>query len=327
MRRRESLGFLCGWVAPWPACSPAAKRTPVVGVLWHAADEREEAPFLGQLRLGLQELGYVEGRSITLVNTYASERYERFALNARSLVEQRVDVIVAITRPAALAAQQATRTIPIVAVAVSDPVGSGLVSSLARPGGNITGLGNWAVDLAAKRVELLKEAVKGLTRVALLVNPGDPGLAKTFVRESTAAADRLGLSIQAIEATRVEEIEAGFSAISPSERTGLIVNNDPFLLMEAERIARLAQARGMPSMGFARSMCKQGMLLAYGPDNLAIFRRSATYVDKILKGARPADLPVEQPTEYRLIVNARTAKALGYAIPAALLNRADELVE
>jgi len=295
--------------------------------LWHAADEREEAPFLGQLRLGLQELGYVEGRSITLVNTYASERYERFALNARSLVEQRVDVIVAITRPAALAAQQATRTIPIVAVAVSDPVGSGLVSSLARPGGNITGLGNWAVDLAAKRVELLKEAVKGLTRVALLVNPGDPGLAKTFVRESTAAADRLGLSIQAIEATRVEEIEAGFSAISPSERTGLIVNNDPFLLMEAERIARLAQARGMPSMGFARSMCKQGMLLAYGPDNLAIFRRSATYVDKILKGARPADLPVEQPTEYRLIVNARTAKALGYAIPAALLNRADELVE
>jgi putative ABC transport system substrate-binding protein len=327
MRRRESLGFLCGWVASWPACSPAAKRTPVVGVLWHAADEREEAPFLGQLRLGLQELGYVEGRSITLVNTYASERYERFALNARSLVEQRVDVIVAITRPAALAAQQATRTIPIVAVAVSDPVGSGLVSSLARPGGNITGLGNWAVDLAAKRVELLKEAVKGLTRVALLVNPGDPGLAKTFVRESTAAADRLGLSIQAIEATRVEEIEAGFSAISPSERTGLIVNNDPFLLMEAERIARLAQARGMPSMGFARSMCKQGMLLAYGPDNLAIFRRSATYVDKILKGARPADLPVEQPTEYRLIVNARTAKALGYAIPAALLNRADELVE
>jgi len=314
-------------VASWPACSPAAKRTPVVGVLWHAADEREEAPFLGQLRLGLQELGYVEGRSITLVNTYASERYERFALNARSLVEQRVDVIVAITRPAALAAQQATRTIPIVAVAVSDPVGSGLVSSLARPGGNITGLGNWAVDLAAKRVELLKEAVKGLTRVALLVNPGDPGLAKTFVRESTAAADRLGLSIQAIEATRVEEIEAGFSAISPSERTGLIVNNDPFLLMEAERIARLAQARGMPSMGFARSMCKQGMLLAYGPDNLAIFRRSATYVDKILKGARPADLPVEQPTEYRLIVNARTAKALGYAIPAALLNRADELVE
>ena len=327
MRRRESLGFLCGWVASWPACSPAAKRTPVVGVLWHAADEREEAPFLGQLRLGLQELGYVEGRSITLVNTYASERYERFALNARSLVEQRVDVIVAITRPAALAAQQATRTIPIVAVAVSDPVGSGLVSSLSRPGGNITGLGNWAVDLAAKRVELLKEAVKGLTRVALLVNPGDPGLAKTFVRESTAAADRLGLSIQAIEATRVEEIEAGFSAISPSERTGLIVNNDPFLLMEAERIARLAQARGMPSMGFARSMCKQGMLLAYGPDNLAIFRRSATYVDKILKGARPADLPVEQPTEYRLIVNARTAKALGYAIPAALLNRADELVE
>jgi putative ABC transport system substrate-binding protein len=257
----------------------------VVGVLWHAADEREEAPFLGQLRLGLQELGYVEGRSITLVNTYASERYERFALNARSLVEQRVDVIVAITRPAALAAQQATRTIPIVAVAVSDPVGSGLVSSLARPGGNITGLGNWAVDLAAKRVELLKEAVKGLTRVALLVNPGDPGLAKTFVRESTAAADRLGLSIQAIEATRVEEIEAGFSAISPSERTGVIVNNDPFLLMQAERIARLAQARGMPSMGFARSMCKQGMLLAYGPDNLPSFaalRRTSTRFSKAL---------------------------------------------
>ena len=313
--------------ASWPTRSPAGKRPPVVGVLWHAADEREESPFLGELRLGLQELGYVEGRTIALANTFASENYEQFAANARSLVEQKVDVIVAITRPAALAAQRATRTIPIVAVVVPDPVGSGLVSSLARPGGNITGLGNWAVDLAAKRVELLKEAVNGLTRVVLLVNPGDPGLAKAFVKESTAAADRLGMSIQVLEATRVEEIEAGFNAFWPREKTGVIVNNDALLLTQAERIARLAQARAIPSMGFARSMCKQGMLMSYGPDNLAIFRRSATYVDKILKGARPADLPVEQPTDYQLIVNARTAKALGYVLPAAFMNRANELIE
>jgi putative tryptophan/tyrosine transport system substrate-binding protein len=296
-------------------------------VLWHAVSEPEEALFLGQLRQGLRDHGYSEGRDITLINTFAAEQYDRFASNARDLVERNVDVIVAITRPAALAAQQATRTIPIVAVVVPDPVGSGLVASLARPGGNITGLGNWGVDLAAKRVELLKEAVEGLTKVVLFVNPGDPGLAKSFVSESKAAADRLGLATQVVEMTTAEELEAGFGAISPSVKTGIIVNNDALLLTQAERTARLASERGIPALAFVALMARQGFLLSYGPDNLAIFRRSATYVDKILKGARPADLPVEQLTDYQLLINMKTAKTLGVVIPPTLLGRADEVIE
>jgi len=327
MKRREFLGLVAAAVASSPVSAATKKRDPAVGILWHAGSEQEEATFLGEVRRGLRDLGYEEGRNITLVNTYAAEQYDRFAKNARRLVDENVDVIVAVTRPAALAAQQATRTIPIVAVVVPDPVGSGLVASLARPGGNITGLGNLGVDLAAKRVELMREAVDGLTKVVLLVNPSDPGLARIFVEESKTAAVRLGLSIQVVEIATAEEIDAGLAAISQSGRTGVILNNDALLLTQAERIARLATARGMPTLAFVAGMAKQGTLLSYGPDNLAIFRRSATYVDKILKGARPADLPVEQPTDYQLFINLGTAKALGISIPATLIGRADGVIE
>jgi putative tryptophan/tyrosine transport system substrate-binding protein len=326
-RRREFLGFLAGSLASLPLTAAGAKRVATVGILWHAGNEQEEAPFLGELRQGLRDQGYAEGRDITLINTFADEQYDRFTKNARDLVEQKVDVIVAVTRPAALAAQKATRSIPIVGVVIPDPVGSGLVTSLARPGGNVTALGNWAVDLAAKRVELLKEAVAGLTKVILFVNPGDPSLARIFVEESKAAADRLGLPTQTLEMTTVEELEAAFAAIAQSGTPGIIVNNDAMLLTHSERIARLANARGIPTLGFLGIMAKQGILLSYGPDSLAIFRRSATYVDKILKGARPADLPVEQPTTYQLFINMNTAKSIGIAIPATLLSRADEVIE
>jgi putative ABC transport system substrate-binding protein len=327
MRRREFLGLVVTAVGALPAYAATTKRNPSVGILWHAASEQEEAIFLGEVRRGLRDLGYEEGRNIALVNTYAAEQYDRFAKNARVLVDENVDVIVAITRPAALAAQQATRSIPIVAVVVPDPVGSGLVASLARPGGNITGLGNLGVDLAAKRVELMREAVDGLNKVVLFVNPSDPGLAKIFVQESKTAADRLGLAMQVVEITTAEDIESGFSAISPSGRTGVILNNDALLLTQAGPIARLAAERGMPTLAFTAGMAKQGALLSYGPDNLAIFRRSATYIDKILKGARPGDLPVEQPTDYQLFINLNTAKLLGLAIPAMLLGRADGVIE
>jgi putative tryptophan/tyrosine transport system substrate-binding protein len=327
MRRRKFLGLLGASVASLPVVAAGAKRMPTVGILWHAGSEQEEALFLGEVRRGLRDLGYSEGRDITLINTYAAEQYDRFTSNARDLVDQNVDVIVAVTRPAALAAQKATRTIPVVAVVVPDPVGSGLVASLARPGGNITGLGNLGVDLAAKRVELLREAVDGLTKVVLFVNPGDPNLAKIFVEESKAAAGRLGLSTQIVEVATAEELDAGFAAISQTGITGIIVNNDALLLNQAERIARLALTRRMPTLVFVALMVKQGALLSYGPDNLAIFRRSATYVDKILKGARPADLPVEQPTDYQLFINLKTAKALGLTLPPTLLTRADQVIE
>lgn len=327
MKRREFLGFLGGSAASLPLKAAWGKRMPTVGILWHAGNEQEEAPFLNELRQGLRDQGYVDGRDVILMNTFAAEQYDRFTKNARDLVEQNVDVIVAITRPAALAAQKATLTIPIVAVVVPDPVGSGLVASLARPGGNVTGLGNWAVDLAAKRVELLKEAVVGLTNVVLFVNPSDPGLARIFVEESRSAAVRLGLSVQAVEVTTAGELEAGFSAIPQSGRSGVILNNDALLLTQAERIAHLAIERGVPTIAFVGLMAKQGVLLSYGPDALAIFRRSATYVDKILKGARPGDLPVEQPTTYQLFINLQTAKVIGLSIPATLISRADEVIE
>jgi putative ABC transport system substrate-binding protein len=328
MQRRKFLGLLGGSLASLPIAAVGAKRLPTVGILWHAGSELEEALFLGEVRQGLRDLGYGEGQNIMLINTYAAEQYDRFTRNARDLVDQNVDVIVAVTRPAALAAQQATRTIPIVAVVVPDPVGSRLVASLAHPGGNVTGLGNLGVDLAAKRVELLNEAVDGLTKVVLFVNPGDPSLAKIFADESEAAAGRLGLSIQIVAIANAEELEAGFDAISPSGGiTGIILNNDALLLNQAERISRSALRRRMPTLAFVALMVRQGALLSYGPDNLAIFRRSATYVDKILKGARPADLPVEQPTDYELSINMKTAKALGLTVPATLLSRADNIIE
>ncbi len=330
MRRREFIGILSGAAAAWPLAvrgEQPAKAMSTVGVLWHAGSEQEEALFLGALRQGLHDLGYGEGRNITLVNTYAAEQYDRFAKNALDLVAQNVDVIVAVTRPAALAAQRATRTIPIVAVVVPDPVGSGLVASLARPGGNITGLSNMAIDLAAKRMELLNEAVDGLTKVVLFVNPGDPNLAKIYVTESNAAADRLKLTTQIVEVKKPEDLDAGFAEISQLGKTGIIINNDAMLLTQGERIARMAIAHGMPTMVFIAVMAKDGALISYGPNIPAIFRRSATFVDKILKGARPADLPVEQPTDYQLFINLKTAKALGLSIPATLLGRADEVIE
>jgi putative tryptophan/tyrosine transport system substrate-binding protein len=330
MRRRDFLGILGGSAASWPIAARGeqqGKAMPTVGVLWHAGSEQEEALFLGALLQGLHDLGYSEGRNIKLVNTYAAEQYDRFAKNALDLVAKNVDVIVAVTRPAALAAQRATRTIPIVAVVVPDPVGSGLVASLARPGGNITGLSNMGIDLAAKRMELLKEAVDGLRKVVVLVNPSDPNLAKTYVTESDAAAVRLELSTQIVEVKTPEDLDAGFDAIAQLGKTGIIINNDSMLLTQGERIARMAIARGMPTMAFIALMAKTGALLSYGPNIPAIFRRSATFVDKILKGARPADLPVEQPTDYQLFINLKTAKALGLTIPATLIGRADEVIE
>ncbi len=330
MRRRDFLGILGGSAASWPMAARGeqqVKAMPTVGVLWHAGSEQEEAVFLSALRQGLHDLGYTEGGNIKLVNTFAAEQYDRFAMNARELVARNVDVIVAVTRPAAIAAQRATRTIPVVAVVVPDPVGSGLVATLARPGGNITGLSNMGIDLAAKRMELLKEAVDGLKKVAVLVNPGDPNLAKTYVTESEGAAVRLGLSTQIVEVKTPEDLDLGFDTIAQSGETGIVVNNDSMLLTQGKRIARKAIARDMPIIAFIALMAKEGALLSYGPDIPAIFRRSATFVDKILKGARPMDLPVEQPTDYQLFINLKTAKALGLTIPPTLIGRADEVIE
>jgi putative ABC transport system substrate-binding protein len=328
MQRRTLIAGLSA-ASVWPLIARAQRSRPLptVGILWHAGSEQEEALFLGEVRHGLQDLGYVEGENIRLINTYAAERYDRFADNAAALVGQNVDLIVAVTRPAALAAQRATKSIPIVSVVVPDPVGSGLVASLARPGGNITGLSNMGVDLAAKRVELLNEAVLGLKKVAVFVNPSDAGLAKLYVAQSISAAERLKLEAQIIEVKQSGDLDTAFASIPPSRVTGIVINNDPMMLNAGARIAENATEGRFPTIVFIGLMAKAGALMSYGPNIPAIFRRSATYVDKILKGARPAELPVEQPMDYDLVINLKTAKSLGLTLPGTLIGRADEVIE
>jgi len=311
--------------------SPLAPRAqqskvPKVGILWHAGRVEEETIYLKEIQQGLQALGYVEGRNINLVNTFANEEYERFNANAVDLVGRKVDVIVAVTLPAALAAQRATKTIPIVFVLVPDPVATKLVDSLGRPGGNITGLSPLSLDLLPKRLQLFKEAVVPLSRIALLVNPSDPIITGRSVEQVRAAAARLDLSIQPIEAQKPDQIEPAFSSIQEGVQ-GVMVQPDGMFFNERKRIAKLALVRRLPSLVFASAMVEDGGLMTYAPNSFAIFRRSATYIDKIIKGTKPADLPVELPTKFEFYINLSTAKAIGLDISESILVRADKLFE
>jgi putative ABC transport system substrate-binding protein len=237
-----------------------------------------------------------------------------------------VDVIVAWSGGAAKAAQEATRTIPIVMSLVNDPVGSGLVASLARPGGNVTGLTVMSPDLAAKQVQLLKEVVPKVSRVALLTNPANPSSA-LFLREAEAAAQALGVRLQTLEARNPQEIDSAFAALT-SERAGaLLILPDGVFLSQRSQIAELAAKRRLPSMYLVREYAEAGGLMSYGPNFLDLMRRAAIFVDKILKGAKPADLPVAQPTTFELVINLRTAKAIGLTIPPSLLQRADQIID
>jgi putative ABC transport system substrate-binding protein len=302
-------------------------KVPTIGILWHAGSIEEEAIYLKEIQQGLQGIGYVDGRNINLVNTFANEEYERFNANAGDLVGRKVDVLVAVTLPAALAAQRATKTIPIVFVLVPDPVASKLVDSLARPGGNITGLSQLAVDLLPKRLQLFKEAVPTLFRVAILINPSDPITSAGSVEEVRAAAERLGMSIQSIEAGRPDQLEKAFSSIQEDVQ-GVMVQADGLFFNERKRIAELALARKLPSLVFNSTMVEAGGLMTYAPSSLAIFRRSAAYIDKILKGTyKPSELPVELPTKFELELNLKTAKALGLTVPDRLLALVDRAIE
>jgi putative ABC transport system substrate-binding protein len=245
MRRREFITLIGGAAAAWPLTARAqeVRKTPRVGVLWHAASPEEEAVYLGALREGLADLGYVEGRNIVLENRFPAEKWERFISLAAELVQLKPDLLVAVSRPAAIAAQRATSTIPIVFSVVPDPVGDKLVETLARPGGNITGLSNMALDLSAKRIELLKEMVDGLSRVALLVNAGDPEGARRYIRESQAAADPLGITIEPVEVRGLGEIPNAFSRIDQLNVNGLVGTADSLFTVERRSIIQLAIER------------------------------------------------------------------------------------
>jgi putative ABC transport system substrate-binding protein len=327
MLRRDLLKAI-GGAAVLPTCANAQQRgVPRIGVLWHAGSAEEEAIYLGALQHGLAGFGYADGKTISLDHRFPNEQPERFARFAAELVTLNVDILVAVTRPAALAAQQATSSIPIVFVVVADPVGTKLVSSLARPGGNITGLTNIATELSAKRLAMFKEAFPRMTRVALLVNANDNQGIVLYLGETRRAATALGLDVQPVEVRSIADFEQACDKIVEGHFDGIVVGPDGLFFQGRSAIAQSALKRRLPLMMFSRETLQAGALMSYGPDVRAIFRRTAFYIDKIVKGEKPRDLPVEQPTKFDFLINLATAKALGVELDPLLLARADEVIE
>jgi putative ABC transport system substrate-binding protein len=288
------------------------------------------APHLTEaFRQGLRDLGYVEGRNLVIEYRSAEGKLERLPALAAELVALKVDVIVAGGEPHALAAKQATRTIPIVFTSATDPVTDGLVTSLARPGGNVTGLSNLAQELVGKRLEQLKQAVPGVSRVAVLWQPGgvpEP-TEKDILKGVEVAARALGVRLQFVEARGPADFDRAFSDMTRARAGALTVFGGAMYFNERRRLVDLAAKNRLPAVYPVREFVDAGGLMSYGPDLADLFRRAATYVDKILKGAKPADLPVEQPTKFELVINLKAAKALGLTIPQSLLGRVDHVVE
>lgn len=330
MERRKFIG-IAAIGAAWPLMARAQQNVTGakiirVGVLWHASNADEEKIYLDVLTKAFRDLGYVEGKNIEFLHRFPAEQPQRFRALARELAADKVDAIVAVTGLGAKEARQATSTIPIVFVIVSDPVGGGLVESLARPGGNATGLSLMAIDLSGKRLALLKEAVPNLSRVALLVDTTDP-FAQRAVKANQAAAEALGISLWPAEVSAPDDIEPAFSKIAQDRADGVILGAGSMLFNERTRIGSSALAHRLPALSFIAEMVPYGLLLSYGQDFPDFFRRAAADVDKILRGAKPADIPVEQPTRFKLALNLKTAKAFGLTVPPSLLATADEVIE
>jgi putative tryptophan/tyrosine transport system substrate-binding protein len=281
---------------------------------------------LEAFRQGLRELGYVDGQNIAIESRWAEAQYERYPALVADLVRLKVDVIVAISGAATRAAQQATRTIPIVMLHVNDPVGSGLVASLARPGGNVTGLTIMDPDLVGKQLQLLTEVVPKVSRVALLRHPDNPASAAQL-REAEAAARVLGVRLQILEARNPQGINRAFAAMTRERAGALLIIADALFGNQRRQIIELAATRRLPSILGGGAYAEDGGLMSYGPNYLDLERRAATFVDKILKGAKPGDLPVAQPTKFELVINIKTAKAIGLTIPQPLLQRADQIID
>ena len=299
------------------------KKMPRIGVL--GGQSPEISPPILALREGLRELGYVEGQNIAIEWRWAQGKFERFPDLAAELVKLRVDIIVAATTAGAQAAQRATRTIPIVMGFVSDPVALGLVANLARPGGNITGLAVPTPEIAGKRLQFLREVAPTVARIAVLSDPGDP--LATDLRGAETAARTSGVQLRVWEARGSDELDRAFAAIAREGVAGILILPSTALYANRARIAQLAVKHRLPTSGWTRDLPKAGCLMSYGANQADVVRRAAYFVDKILKGAKPGDLPVEQPTKFELVINMKTAKALGLMIPPSLLGRADQVIE
>jgi len=326
--RRVFLTIAGGSVlaAPLPAGAQAAK----IAQLGYLGTDRAAIPHLHEAFLqGLRDLGYVEGRNLVIEHRYAGDKFERLPALASELVALKVDIIVASSTPAALAAKQATQALPIVFAAAGDPVASGLVASLARPGGNVTGSAVLAPELVSKCLELPKQAVPGVSHVAVLWHPGGHGerTEKSILKGAEVAGRALGIRPQVFEARGPADFDRAFSEMTRARVGALTVLPSPMLNNERRRLVDLAAKNRLPAVYPLREFVDVGGLMSYGPSLADLFRRAATYVDKILKGAKPADLPVEQPTKFELVINLKTAKALGLTVPQSLLLRADEVIQ
>jgi putative ABC transport system substrate-binding protein len=303
-----------------------AQRPPTVPRIGFLSVHAGPSPRLEAFQQGLRELGYVEGRNIGLEYRWAAGSYDRLPDLAAELVRLKVDIIVAGGTPAAQAAKNATSTIPIVFVELGDPVESGLVASFGRPGGNLTGLSILAPELSGKRLEVLTEVVPGVTHVAALANPANPAVLPQ-VKETQVAARALGVQLQLLEARDPHELDNAFSAMTRERPEALIVVPDGLLYTHRNRIADFAVKSRLPVLYPNSLFMDSGALISYGPSHADQYRRAATYVDKILKGDRPADLPVEQPMKFELVLNLKTAKALGITMPPSLLLLANEVIQ
>jgi len=311
--------------APLPVAAQQAGRILTIGYLGNSSPPLE-SNVVEAFREGLRQLGYVEGRNLILKYEWAEGQQEQFPALARELVRLKPDIIVTAGTPGTLAAKQATQSIPIVVASAGDLVAAGLVSSLAKPGGNLTGLSVLAPELEGKRLELLKEAVPRLSRVAVLRNPANPFTPIAW-KAQQSAAEALGVKLEPVEAGGPNDLDRALARIKAAHPGGLVIIPDRFLLAYRASILQFTVKNRLPNMFPFREFAREGGLMAYEADYAAMYRRAATYVDKILKGAKPADLPVEQPTKFELVLNLKTAKALSITFPPSILIRADQVIQ
>ena len=328
VRQMRTVPRLVAWIASalLLLALPAWAQAPARIAFIFSASATWSATRLASFKQGMRENGLLEGKHYMIDDRYAEGNYERFPAIADELLKRNPAVILVNTIASVRAAQQATKAIPIVFVSTNDPVGSGLVASLRQPGGNTTGLSNQAEDAMAKYVELLHEALPRATRIAVLINPANPSNPKLF-EQVRAAAGGLGIAARAFEAVSPAALDAAFGAIAKDRPDALVVVSDSVFFGQHERISAFALKNRIPAFGPGSEFVTAGSLIAYSASRLEMYRRAATYVKKILAGAKPGDLPVEQPTKFDLVINLKTAKALGLTIPPSLLGRADEVVQ
>jgi putative ABC transport system substrate-binding protein len=325
MRRRDFITLL-GGAAAWPLAARAQRAMPVIGFLdSRAPDAMTER--LRAFRQGLKEAGLIEGDNVAIEYRWSEGQYDRLPALAAELVRRQVAVIVATPTPAALAAKSATATIPIVFTAGEDPVKLGLVSSLARPGGNLTGVNFFGGEVLSKRLELLRELVPRIGRLAVLINPSNATISETIVREVEAAARGMGVQVQVFNAGTSREIDAAFANLVRERSDAVFVGGDAFLNIRRVQLATLAARYMIPSSFSQREVTEVGGLMSYAANTMDTYRQVGVYAGRILKGAKPADLPVVQSTKFELVINAQTARMLSLTVPASLLAIADEVIE